>query len=184
MKVLFGRAQIPGVVGELLMPIHQLPPSSRLQILEMMTTFTARGLEGEASADAAPMVEEDPLAKYLIESEGDEDDKPKGASSSRAAREDEVLEISSSDDEEFLVAHSHPVAEGGEQEGGEGVQKAGAGRREGCSKKKHEKPAGSPAGTPLKRKAEAAPEGASGGGIASRLRCSMQWVDTADSKSG
>lgn len=155
-----------------------------------MPTFTARGLEGEAGANAAPMVEEDPVAKYLIDSEGNEDDEATGASpsaggpsSSRAAPEDEVLEISSSDGEEFLVAPSHLVAKGGE-EGGEGGQEARVGRREGRSKKKHDKPVGSPAGAPLKRIAEAAPGGASGGGIASRLWRSLQWVDTTSPKSG
>ena len=95
-----------------------------------------------------------------------------------------MLEISSGDDEEFLVAPSHPVAEEGEEEGGEGGQKAGAGRREGRFKKKHDKPAGSPAGALLKSKSEAAPGGASRGGIAPRLRRSMQWVDTTAPKSG
>ena len=81
---------------------------------------------------------------------------------------------------------SRPVAEEGEEKEGEGEggQKAGAGRREGPSKKKHDKPAGSPTGTPLKRKAETAPEGPSGGGVASRLRRSMQWVDSTAPKSG
>ena len=87
----------------------------------------------------------------------------------------EVLEISSSDDVDFLVAPSRPVVEGGEEEG-EGAQKAGAGRREGHSKKKHDKPAGCPAGAPLKRKAKTTPRGASRGGIVSRLRRLMQWV--------
>ena len=44
MKVLFGPAEIPGAEGELLMPIHQLSPSSRLQILETMPVFTYRCL--------------------------------------------------------------------------------------------------------------------------------------------
>ena len=47
-----------------------------------MPAFTARGLEGEASAEAAPVVEEDPVAKYLIELDADEGDEPKGASGS------------------------------------------------------------------------------------------------------
>lgn len=54
MKLLFGPTEIPGAEGELLMPLHQLLLSSRLQILETMPAFTAKGLEGEASADAAP----------------------------------------------------------------------------------------------------------------------------------
>ena len=56
--------------------------------------------------------------------------------------------------------------------------------REGRSKKKHDKPAGCPADTLLKRKAEAAPSGAGSGGIASRLRRSVQWVDSAAPKTG
>ena len=54
MKLLFGPAEIPGAEGELLMPIHQLPLQSRLDILESLPTFNARGLEGESGADAAP----------------------------------------------------------------------------------------------------------------------------------
>ena len=146
-----------------------------------MPTITARGLEGESSADAASVVEEeDPVTKYLADSEGNEDDEAIGAStsvgglsSSRTAPEENVLDISSGDEEDFLVAPSHPNSEGGEEERGEGGQKAGVGRSDGCSKKRHDKPVGSPAGTPSKRKAEAAPGGASGGGIASRLRRSM-----------
>ena len=69
MKLLFGPAEIPGEEGELLMPLHQLPLQSRLQILESMPTFTAKGLEGEDSADAAPVVEDDDdVAKYLVDS--------------------------------------------------------------------------------------------------------------------
>ena len=45
MKLLFGPAEIPRAEGELLMPIHQLPLPDRLQILETMPTFTARGFE-------------------------------------------------------------------------------------------------------------------------------------------
>ena len=83
MKLLFGPAEIPGAEGELLMPIHQLPLSDRLQILETMPTFTARGLEGEASDDATPMVEEeDPVSKYLADSKGNEDDEATCASAS------------------------------------------------------------------------------------------------------
>ena len=80
------------------MPIHQLPLPDRLQILEAMPTFAARGLEGEASADAAPVVEVDPVAKYLVDSEGDKDKEAtcastsaRGPSSSRAAPEEDVL---------------------------------------------------------------------------------------------
>ena len=143
-----------------------------------MPTFTARGLEGEDSADAAPVVEEDPVAKYLVDSEGDEDDEATGASASaggpsslRAAPEEEVLEILSGDAEEFSVAPSCPITEGGGEE--EEDQKIRAERHEGRSKKRHDKPVGGLAGAPLKIKAEAAPGGDSGGGITSRLRRSM-----------
>ena len=83
MKLLFGPAEIPGAEGELLMPIHQLPLPDRLQILETMPAFTARGLEGEASADAAPVVEDDDdIAKYLADSKEDEDAEATGVSAS------------------------------------------------------------------------------------------------------
>ena len=193
MKLLFGPAEIPGAEGELLMPIHQLPLPSRLLILQTMPTFTARGLEGEASTDAAPVVEDDDdITKYLVDSEEDEDAEAMGASasaggpsSSRTAPEEAVLEISSGDEEEFAVAPSRRITEGGEEgEEEDQVQGTGAERREGRSKKKHDKPAGCPVGTLLKRKAEAAPTGASSGGLASRLRCLVQWVDSTAPKTG
>ena len=59
MKLLFRPVEIPEAEGELLMPLHQLPLLSRLQVMETMQAFTARGLEGEASTDAAPVVEDD-----------------------------------------------------------------------------------------------------------------------------
>ena len=124
MNLLFRPVEIPEVEGELLMPLHQLPLPSRLQVLETMPTFTARGLEGEASADAAPVVEDDDdIAKYPADSEEDEDAEATaasasagGPSSSRMASEGAVLEISSGDEEEFAVAPSRRITEGGEEE--------------------------------------------------------------------
>ena len=108
--------------------------------------------------------------------------------SSRTVPVETVLEISSGGEEEFLVAPSRRITEGeeekAEEEEEEQVQGAGAERHEGRSKKKHDKPAGCPAGTPLKRKAEAAPSGAGSGGIASCLQRSIQWVDSAAPKTG
>lgn len=139
------------------------------------------------------MVEDDDdIAKYLADSEEDEDAEATAASasvgepsSSWTVRVETVLEISSGGEEEFLVAPSRRITEGGqEKEEEEQVQGTGAERHEGRSKKKHDKPAGCPTGTPLKRKAEAAPSGASSGGIASRLRRSVQWVDNAAPKTG
>ena len=123
MKLLFGPTEIPEAKGELLTPLHQLPLPSRLQILETMPAFTARGLEGEASADAAPVVEDDDdLAKYLADSEEDEDAEATaasasagGPSSSRTVPVEAVLEISSGCEEEFSVAPSHRIMEGGEE---------------------------------------------------------------------
>ena len=193
MKLLFGPTEIPGADEELLMPLHQLPLQDRLQFLESMPTFTARGLEGEDSADAAPVVEDDDnVAKYLADSEADEDAEATAASasageasSSRSVHAEAVVEVSSGE-EEFVVTPSRRITEGEEEkekeEEEEQVQGTGAERREGRSKKKHDKPAGCPAGTPLKRKAEVAPSGASSGGIASRLRRSVQWVDIAAPK--
>ena len=160
-----------------------------------MPTFNARGLEREASVDAAPMVEdEDDIAKYLVDSEVEEESEPTGASasageasSSRAERAEAVVEVSSGE-EDFLVAPSRRITGGEEEkereEEEERVEGAGAARHEGRSKKKHDKPAGCPTDTPLKRKAEAAPSGAGSGGITSRLRRSVQWVDSTAPKSG
>ena len=62
------------------------PPASlpsHLQILENMPAFTAKGLEGESSADGTPVVEvDDNVAKYLADSEEDEDAEATGASTS------------------------------------------------------------------------------------------------------
>ena len=68
MKVLFGPAVIPEAAGELQLPIHQLSPTRRLQILETMSVFNAKVLEGEASVEAAPVLEEDPAAESPAES--------------------------------------------------------------------------------------------------------------------
>ena len=192
MKLLFGPVEIPEAEGELLTPLHQLPLPSRLIILETMPAFTARGLEGEASTDGAPVVEDDDnIAKYLADSEEDEEAEATGESasaggpsSSRMAPEEAMLEISSGDEEDFAVAPSRRITEGGEEGEEDQAQKTGAERHEGRSKKKHDKPAGCPVGTPLKRKAEAAPTGASSGGIASRLRRLVQWVDSTAPKTG
>ena len=194
-KLLFGPAEIPEAEGELLMPLHQLPLPSRLQMLETMPAFTAKGLVGEASADAAPVVEDnDDITKYLADSEEGEDAEATAASasagepsSSRTVPMEAVMEISSGGEEEFLVAPSRRITEGEEEkerEEEEQVQGTGAERREGRSKKKHDKPAGCPAGTLLKRKAEVAPSGAGSGEIASRLRRLIQWVDSAAPKTG
>ena len=195
MKLLFGPTEIPGADTELLRPLHQLPLQDRLQILESMPTFNARGLEGEASADAAPVVEDDDdVAKYLAYSEVDEEAEAttasassREASSSWAAHAEAVVEVLSGE-EEFLVAPSRRITEGEEEkekeEEEEQAQGAGAVQNEGRSKKRHDKPAECPAGTLLKRKAKAAPSAAGSGGIASRLRRFMQWVDSAAPKTG
>ena len=146
-------------------------------------------MEGESGADAAPVVEDDDVAQYLADSEVEEGEteaatasaSAEEASSPREERAGAVVEVSSSE-EEFVVAPSRRTTEGGEGKEGEEEEGQAAGpgaeRREGRSKKKHDKPVGCPTGTPLKRKAEAAPSGAGSGGIASRLRHSVRWVDS------
>ena len=102
MKLLFGPADVLGAEGELLMPLHQLPLQRHLQILETMPTITAKGLEGEDSTDAAPVVEDDDdVAKYLADSEADEDAEATAASasagepsSSRTVHAEAVVEVS------------------------------------------------------------------------------------------
>ena len=107
----------------------------------------------------------------------------------RAERAEAAVEVSSGEDE-FVMAPSRRTTEGGKGKEGEGEEEegqasgSGAERREGRSKKKHDKPAGCSTGTPLKRKAEAAPSGFGSGGIASRLRHSVRWVDSAAPSSG
>ena len=84
------------------------------------------------------------MAKYLVDSEGNKDDEATGGpTSSRVAPKEEVLEILSGDAEEFSVAPSCPITEGEGEE--EEDQKIRAERREGRSKKRHDKPAGGPA---------------------------------------
>ena len=94
------------------MPLHELPLQSRLQVLETMSAFTARGLEGETSTD---------IAKYLADSDAGEDAEATAASasvgepsSSRTVPVEAVLEISSGE-EEFLVAPSRRITEGEEE---------------------------------------------------------------------
>ena len=119
------------------------------------------------------MVEdEDDIAKYLADSEVEEAEaatasaSAEEASSPRAERVEAVVEVSSGE-EEFVVAPSRHTTKGGEgKEEEDQAAGPGAERREGRSKKKHDKPAGCPTGTPLKRKAEAAPSRAGSGGIA------------------
>ena len=83
MKLLFGPTEIHGAEGELLMPLHQLPLQSHLQVLETMPAFTTKGLEGEASTDAAPVVkDDDDIAKYLADLEEGEDAEATAASAS------------------------------------------------------------------------------------------------------
>ena len=160
-----------------------------------MPAFNARGLEGEAGADASPVVEdEDDVTKYLADSKMEEETEATAASvsageasSSRAERVEAVVEVSFGE-EDFLVAPSRRITGGEEgeekEEEEEQVEGPGAERREGRSKKMHDKPAGCPADTPLKRKAEAAPSRAGSGRIASRLRRSVQWVDSTAPRTG
>ena len=121
MKLLFGVAEIPGADMELLRPIHQLPLQSRLDILESLPTFNARGLEGESGVDAAPVVEDDDVAQYLADSEVEEETEDATASASAeessspwAERAEAVVEVSSGE-EEFVVAPSSRIMEGGEE---------------------------------------------------------------------
>ena len=104
------------------------------------------------------MVEDDDdVAKYLADSEADEEAEATTASasageasSSRAAHTEAVVEVLSGE-EEFLVAPSRRIIEGEEEkekEEEEQVKGTGAARHEGRSKKKHDKPAGCPADTP------------------------------------
>ena len=103
-------------------------------------------------------------------------------SSKPAPPEEEVLEISSSGDEDFLVAPSRQVAEGEEDSDEEAV----AGRCNPHSKAFHDRAAKSPVGTPLKRKAETAPEGPGSGAASSRSwrSSTTMWVDSRAKSSG
>ena len=103
-------------------------------------------------------------------------------SSKHAAPEEEVLEISSGEDEDFIVAPSRRATEEEDDSGPE----AAAERCEPRTKAIHDRAAKSPAGTPLKRKAEAALDEPSAGAASSGLRRSanMVWVDTRAKTSG
>ena len=87
-----------------------------------MPTFNDRGLEGAASGDAAPVVEDDDdVTKYLADSEADEDAEATAASasagepsSSRTVHAEAVVEVSSGE-EGFLVAPSRRITEGEEE---------------------------------------------------------------------
>ena len=104
-----------------------------------------------------------------------------GASSSRAAPPaEEIFEVSSGDDEPSREAPSRPVTEGE----GSDDDEAAAGRREPRSKAAHGRPAGEPTGAPLKRKAEAPPEGSGARTTPSWRSPGMAWVDTRAKKAG
>jgi hypothetical protein len=108
------------------------------------------------------------------------------SSSKQAAPEEEILEISSDVDEDFAVAPSRWATEEEEDEDDEdsGPETA-ARRREPRSKAIHDKDAGNLARTPLKRKAEAAPEESSAGASSGLRRSSNKmWVDTRAKPSG
>ena len=130
---------------------------------------------GETLGPQASTTTEGPVGRSVEEEETEAATASASAEetrSPRAERAEAAVEVSSGE-EEFVVAPSRRFTEGGkgkEEEETEGEGQAagpGAERREGRSKKKHDKPAGCPTGTPLKRKAEAAPSGAGSGGIAS-----------------
>jgi len=190
---LFVAPDIPVPGTELLKPLHQLTPRKRLAVLEMMPEFTPEGLEGEGAPEAAaPMVLEDYLGESSDASDaepdaaaGGSDPTPGGASSSRpAGPEEDVLEISSDVDEDFVVAPSRRATEEGEEEEDSGAE-AAAKRCEPRTKAIHDRAAGSLEGTPLKRKAEAAPEEPSAGALSGLRRSSGKvWVDTRAKSSG
>ena len=191
MGILFTAPDVPVPKSELARPIHQLTPRKRLAILELMPEFTPQGLAGEEKKEAAaPVVEEDwttesPAASDAdlgVASGGANPSAGEASSSKPAPPEEEVLEISSSGDEDFLVVPSRQAAEGEE----DSDREAAAGRCEPRSKASHDRTAKSPAGTPLKRKAEAAPEEASAGAASPGLRRSSNtvWVDSRAKTSG
>ena len=80
------------------------------------------------------------------------------------------------------MAPSREVAEGKE----DSDEEAAAGRCEPRSKAIHDRTARNPAGTPLKRKAETAPEGSGAGAASSRPWRSSNtvWVDSRAKTSG
>jgi hypothetical protein len=191
MGILFTAPEVPVPRSELAKPLHQITPKKRLAILELMPEFTPQGLAGEEKKeDAAPVVEEDWASESPAASDADlgvtcggANPSAGEASSSRPAPpEGEVLEISSSGDEDFLVAPSRQVAEGEEDSDEEAV----AGRCDPRSKAFHDRAAKSPVGTPLKRKAETAPEGPGSGAASSRSwrSSTTMWVDSRAKSSG
>ena len=192
---LFVAPAIPVPNNEHLLPLHQHTPKKRLRTLEPMPEFNALGLEGEEVKEAAaPVVEEDSFGESSAASDAEADAATGGAnpstgeasSSKQAAPEEEILEISSDVDEDFVVDPSRRATEEKENEDDEDSgPEAAARRREPRSKAIHDRDAGSPARTPLKRKAEAAPEGSSAGALSGLRRSSNKvWVDTRAKPSG
>ena len=175
---------------ELLRPIHQLSLERRLEILELMPGFTPEGLEGEEVKKAAvPTVEEDWLLESPITSGAYPAVAPGGAgpssgdaSSSKPATPEEILEISSDRDEDFVVAPSRRAMEDEEDSGPEAVAK----KCEPRSKAIHDRAARSLENTPQKRKAEAAPEEPVAGAALSGLRRATNkvWIDSRAKSSG
>jgi len=191
MGTLFINPVVPVPRNDDTRPLHQLSMAKRLAVLEVMPEFTPLGLAGEEKKDAAaPMVEEEGAAGSPAASDADlgaatGEAKPsagEASSSKRVPPEAEVLDVSSGEDEDFLVVPSRPIAEDDEISGLD----ARTGRREPRTKELHDRPSGDPEGTPLKRKAETALEGSGAGSVPSRpwRSAGMAWVDTRARKSG
>jgi Putative gypsy type transposon len=191
---LFIAPEIPVPGTEHLRPLHQLTPKKRLAVLEMMPTFTPEGLEGEeAKGAAAPVVEEDLFGESSAASDAEADAAAGGvnpslgeaSSSKQAAPEEEILEVSSDVDEDFVVAPSRRATEEEDEDGDDSGPEAAAKRCEPRTKAIHDRAARSLESTPLKRKAGAAPEEPSAGASTGLRRSANKvWVDTRAKSSG
>ena len=160
----------------------------------MMPTFTPEGLEGEeVKGAAAPVVEEDLFGESSAASDAEADAATGGvnpssgeaSSSKQAAPEEEILEISSDVDVDFVVAPSRRATEEEDEDGEDSGPEAAAKRREPRTKAIHDRAAKSLESTPLKRKAEAAHEEPSAGASTGLRRSANKvWVDTRAKSSG
>ena len=167
-----------------LWPLHQLNMTERLAILDGMPAFTLAG-EKETPVPVVQEVEaaESPSAPGAGRGEEEATANPSAVevSSSRAgAFTDKVCEISSGDDDAFVVAPSRLM----EEEEDVDDEAAAEGRREPRSKAAFDRPGARPSDVPSKRKAEAPPEGSGTKAKPSWRSPGLAWVDTGAKQSG
>ena len=186
LNIVLASLDVPGKIAGSVRPLHQLPLSDRVDILDGMPDFTPRGLAGLMDQEVAPparaVVGVDSSSASRAWS-GEEEAATGGASPARYEPfTDEICDISSSDDDAFVVAPSRLEEEASEA-GTASETGASPGRREPRTKAMVDRSGARPSDIPSKRKAATPLEGSGAKPTPSWRSPGLSWVDAGASPS-